>query len=508
MERFGGWLLVGTLWVLISCDSEGGGEGHTPRFPESPIIGAPDARGTIGEDSRVPWQDRDVPDSWGEFLPDRVSREIPGPGPGDAGPTDGLQIDDLWTAEIPPRPDAVLDLWVPDVPPDTQPGLCGGVVCPPERPLCIDNQCSCNNESCPPGQYCSNRQCVPCNVDTRCGPDCISCASQGLYCSLDGTRCIGCDAAHPCPPYQMCVNDFCQQCQDDGLCGPECHLCEGHTPLCQDDICVCSSTSCPEQHACDGMVCVPCTASDPEFCGPSCDYCVGATPHCHEGQCTLCNEHHRCGLSCTPCQGTTPLCSPDGTGCVQCLGDEHCESNEHCAGGECRANCTAQGCQSDTSTSRKRCNEEWTIGRLPATSTIVWDGNTTNQGNNDDIGTFFNPGPTKCWDAGPDQMYRIWLRPGDHFTVHLKNLTSTFDAMLKFYHGPSACHIGSGVGDDNLVDCYNQTTAGKDEGFSHTATKEGWHYLVVDGRRSMDDDWGAYRLTLTLVCAEPGCCCQ
>jgi len=142
---------------------------------------------------------------------------------------------------------------------------------------------------------------------------------------------------------------------------------------------------------------------------------------------------------------------------------------------------------------------------------VAWDGETSSsQGNNDDIGTFLNGGPTKCWDASYDHFYRIWLRPGDHVTVHMKNKASLFDAMLKFYHGPTKCHIGSGMGDDNLVDCYNNNGDGGDEQFSHTATKEGWHYIVVDGRRSFteDADWGAYTLTVTLTCAEVGCCCN
>lgn len=410
------------------------------------------------------------------------------------------------------------------VPPDAQlpdaedisveivPELCNGVMCPADRPICQDNQCACTGSSCPAGNYCSNRLCVPCNVDLHCGPDCVSCAFDGLYCALDGSRCLGCDASHSCPAYQQCIEGACLDCGEMGLCGPNCLACSDETPVCQQDHCVCSTDSCPGSSACDGEECVACTNDDPEFCGPDCQHCGGSTPHCFEGQCTLCNENSRCGSSCSACPGLTPLCRLDGTGCVACLSDVDCAVYYHCTeSGTCQPNCTAQGCQSDTSKNGEECGKEWVIGRVQAVGTVQYDRDTEDAGDDDDLGYFL--GHEDCWDASYDHFYKIWLRPGDVISVTMtnKDTTEVFDAMLKLYDGPTECEVGGflEVGDDNLVSCYDNGDDGENEQFTHQAQVEGWHWVIADGRQSGSDetDWGPYRLSVTLTCADAGCCC-
>jgi len=227
-------------------------------------------------------------------------------------------------------PDVVKDLVEPDLNP------CG---CPPETPLCVDGVCQCNATSCPAGNYCKAGVCAACTVDSKCGPECKSCASEGGYCSVEGDRCVYCDSGHLCPQFFMCVEDECVSCEGLGLCGPNCLACDEKTPVCHEGKCICSISSCGAGYQCVNGSCLACSANDPNRCGPSCTVCGGTTPHCKGGVCTVCNTDNSCGPTCAPCGGATPICRPDGFGCVACLFDTDCAANHYCDGGQCIPNC-------------------------------------------------------------------------------------------------------------------------------------------------------------------------
>jgi len=172
-----------TVLLIMGCGSPADQETPEPGS-DSIIIGKPDSI-WIGGDTAMP--DGDVWSSDGTDADSLLDVRADGTGPYDL--TSDLPFDGSPDRTVPDnlQPD-LAEVWnPPDVPPDTAPQLCGGITCPTDYPMCVDDQCVCTNYSCPDGTYCSNRMCVPCDQDSRCGPDCVSCASQGLYCSQDGS---------------------------------------------------------------------------------------------------------------------------------------------------------------------------------------------------------------------------------------------------------------------------------------------------------------------------------
>ena len=405
------------------------------------------------------------------------------------GPDDTLNPDDTPAPEdTPPPPDTHFDT-----------GPCGG--CPADHPNCVGGLCKCTPFSCTDGTYCAGGECVPCTVDAHCGPDCVSCGSMGQFCGPDGTTCLDCDDGHPCPSSQSCIENVCTSCEALGFCGPDCLTCSGETPDCSGGACVCSGSSCPAEHACDGGVCVPCTASDPAHCGPSCLACGGGTPHCQAGNCALCNTAASCGPACQPCGGALAYCPPDGTGCVECFEDAHCGALEHCDAGICVPNCSAQGCVSDLSPAGKKCSNAKIVGRTAADVSVgafQFSGDTTDDGDDDNL-----PMSVDCWDAQDDNFYRIWLNAGDQVILVADPQESDFQLSLKAYTGTSC-------GDKTkLIACAWDEDDGDPESILHTASQDGWITIVVDGASGFSDqfDWGHYDLAVTLICADAGCCC-
>ncbi len=391
-------------------------------------------------------------------------------------------------------PDVIQDLNQPDLNP------CG---CPADKPYCYDNVCYCTPDSCAPGLYCKS-ECVPCTIDSKCGPDCVSCAMEGDYCSVEGDRCVGCDMNHPCGTGFSCIDDQCLGCEALGLCGPDCLKCEGNTPACVGGKCLCTLESCGPAAECIDGKCVGCTDSDPLHCGPSCLVCSGANPHCKGGACTVCNTDASCGPTCQPCAGATPMCRPDGQGCIACLLDEHCGANFHCDNGACIPNCAAQGC-TGVLTEAKKCSSPIVVGRLEAKTGKVYTGDTYNDGNDDDQDSPLF-GSSLCWDAQADNFYRIYLVAGDVLVVNLTTTKATFDTMLKLYRGTTC----DGNGDADLVSCYNGKSDGGAETINYTATADGWFTVVVDGRMAgtEDADFGPYSISISLSCGYANCCCS
>lgn len=423
------------------------------------------------------------------------------------GDTTKPDVADVFVPDVPPEdqigPKDTKPEVVPDVIPDTNPADLNPCGCPPDKPYCYDNVCYCTPDSCPAGQYCKS-ECVPCTVDSKCGPQCISCAAEGQYCSVEADRCVECDVNHPCGTGFSCIDDKCQGCEALGLCGPNCLKCEGNTPACIGGKCLCTLDSCGAAAQCIGGVCVGCTDSDPNNCGPSCLVCSGANPHCKGGVCTVCNTDASCGPTCQACGSTTPYCRPDGQGCVACLTDTHCGANFHCDGGACIPNCAAQGCVGQ-STDAKKCSSATIVGRFEAKQGAMYVADTYNDGNDDDQDSPLF-GSSLCWDAQADNFYRIYLIAGDILVVNLTTSKATFDSMLKLYRGTSC----DGNGDADLVSCYNAKGDGGAEAINYTATQDGWFTVVVDGRMAGtdDQDFGPYSVSFSLSCSQVNCCCN
>jgi hypothetical protein len=474
--------------LLVSCGGSTGGDEDVVYLD----VGWQFGKDTLDLDTIVPPPQDTIPGLDTTPLEDTpLDLESDGP-PADAhldlGP-DGAPTDTPPPEDTPPPLDTNFDT-----------GPCGG--CPADHPNCVGGVCKCTPFSCTDGTYCKGGTCVPCTVDAHCGPECLSCSSQGQFCAADGATCLDCDDGHPCPETQSCIDNVCTPCEALGFCGPECLTCGGETPDCAGGACVCNAGSCPPEHACDGGVCVPCTASDPAHCGPSCLACGGGAPHCQGGACALCNTAAACGPSCQPCGGALAWCPPDGAACVECFEDAHCGPQEHCAAQSCVPDCSAQGCVSDLSPDAKKCAKAKIVGRTAADANagaFLISGDTTDDGNDDDLPSF----GVDCWDAQDDNFYRIWLNAGDQVILVADPQEADFKLSLKAYQG-TVCDST-----DTLIECAWDEGNGAPESILHTASADGWITIVIDGASGFNDqyDWGHYDLSVTLLCADAGCCC-
>ena len=352
---------------------------------------------------------------------------------------------------------------------------CGAscAVCEGATPVCVDGRCACSSDAdCGGAARCDAGGCVACDDGAHCGDECLPCPAEQPLCA-DGA-CVVCVADEGCGPTEWCDLGTCRRCRDDDAahCGAACTACEGGTPACTGGRCVCAPGSCPAYEACVDAACVPCDVPE------------------------------RCGADCGACGAPTPFCAPGGAGCVACLGDGDCVAPEVCRDDfVCGPLCEASGCASNLAPDAKKCDRAQTIGRLDATQTAFLSGDTTGDGDDDNLTT----NRTACWDAKYDNFYRIYLKAGDAIHVVLDPTTASFDSMLKLYRGTD-CQAN---GTDDLVDCYNPGSDGQDDTFDWTAGADGWVTLVVDGRSAFSDegDWGSYVLRVTLACADDGCCC-
>ena len=439
--------------------------------------------------------------------------------------------------------------------------------CSGNTPNCTGGTCVCNDSSCPAGKWCNNGACAGCDTDTHCGLDCTDCTLTGtpvctsgkcrcttdgqcgagkwcnngtcevcgnndsLHCGPDCGVCTGrtpvceggackCDTHEDCGDGFWCNSGKCEACNTAQRCGAKCQACTGETSVCSQGECVCSIDSCASGRYCEGKICHECANDDPAHCGPACTKCAGETPacvdggcvcagtscgdykRCVDGSCASCNTNDFCGQSCAPCSGARPFCKADGSGCVQCLNDPDCGLYTHCDNGVCKPD--VEGCVTDESPSGKKCSQAKVIGRKNAAMGYLHKGDTTNDGDNDNLPSgLFEPGD--CWDANDDNAFRIYLKQGDSVKATLVPNASTFDSMLKLYTG-TAC---SAHKKDDLVGCYNQGGDHEIDGFEYTASADGWYSIVVDGRTAFDEDgdWGPYSLAVKLTCVEKNCNC-
>ncbi len=224
-------------------------------------------------------------------------------------------------------------------------------------------------------------------------------------------------------------------------------------------------------------------------------------------------------------------CTYDTSGCQAAIcGNGNIETGEECDGGnlggqDCTdfgfaggtlgcsgcsfdtsacVNCLPQGCTTDNTPHGEECPSAKIIGRTEALTGYHHDGDTTGDGNDDDLPS--GEGAV-CYDAKYDNFFRIYLLANERLDVELDPIDWDFDAMLKLYTGTD-CEGGSN-GYADLVSCYNAASDGGVEDFTYFASADGWVTIVVDGRYafSSDYDYGDYDLDVTLTCNHANCCC-
>jgi hypothetical protein len=198
----------------------------------------------------------------------------------------------------------------------------------------------------------------------------------------------------------------------------------------------------------------------------------------------------------------TPFCRADGQNCAECLADPDCtEPDTHCENDVCVPDCLAQGCVTDNNPDGEDCAHAKIVGRLDAINLVTYSGDTTGDGDDDDLST----NDSDCWDAKYDNFFRIYLIAGDQLDADLYGLEWEFDAMMKLYSGTDCADNG----ENDLISCTNDGGDGNDESLTYVAPADGWYTLVVDGRSafSNEEDYGYYDLDIVLTCVDTNCCC-
>ncbi len=519
-------LLAATLLWTVRC---GGGQ-NAPQsdlqqnenlFGEEDLLRWPDLRadGTGGKDlgpadTRAETHPVDVVEVPETLIPPDVSDTNP--------PVDIADVADVLLDVMDVTPDVAPDVAIEDVAVDVPITYCNGVACPAEKPLCKLGKCACDTvvDSCNAGSFCfTSGECLPCDLDSRCGLECQDCGELGasFFCAGDGSACVECDlaAGFGCPMGQKCVLGECVSCSSLGLCGMQCLQCQGATPDCSNGKCVCNAGSCGPASVCEVGACVACTQADALHCGASCAKCSGANPHCKQGQCTLCNSDSSCGPTCSQCPAGTPFCRPDGQGCVQCLfqadcpggtyctpiatcgeclDDSQCLPAEYCGGYQCLPDKPTEACPGNLSPDGATCPNAKIIGRTSvANKEKSFSGSTSMTGSSDDV-----PG---CDDTGNEDYYRIYLEPGDKLDLTLSP-SSNYDAILKVYLGTDCDNSGT----TDMIICRDSSGTGFDETYSFMVVTPGWYSLVVDGG-GFDDDYGSYGLDVKVTCTTSTCTC-
>lgn len=452
---------------MVSCGSDGGGEWGRPDAP----ITIPDVVSDPGN-----------PDP-GTVDPGVLDLEAIDPGPGDPGNVDPGNID------TGPADPGVVDPGAQDPGPSDpgpfDPGTPDPGIQDPGQP---DLGCV-SSDQCPQGFFCDAPQCVPCETDDKCGMDCLPCEAP-LFCK--NGKCVECFITE-CGDGAWCDDGFCQPCTDDDPdhCGDDCEPCLGKYPACVAGECACEGDSCGGGKVCLEGDCADCNLDD--HCGPDCLKCEAPTAHCLNGTCLSCalDEH---------CEGDL-VC--DGAGaCVECVLHEHCDGGLFCEGGVCTDVCnTAQGCESDEGPDGEECGKAKIVGRKAALAGYVHNGDTTSDGDDDNLSFPIFQDKSECWDADADNFFRIYLYSGETLSATVFP-DDQVDSMMKIYNG-TGCENG---GDD--YQCIENGDRGDPDVLTGwTAPADGWYTLVVDGRRSMDDDHGPYKLEMSITCNDPYCCC-
>ncbi len=390
-------------------------------------------------------------------------------------------------------------------------------------PFCLSGACvGCRSDlDCTNGSWCrpDTHACEPCGAadPLHCGPACTACPADRPSCEGGDCRCTptSCGGLY-------CIDGDCRGCDTDDACGPACSPCPAGTPHCASGLCVeCRGPlDCAAGNWCDGGTCRPCSPDDPQHCGASCTACGGTTPGCRDGACVCqegscgtgmrcvsggcqaCDVPEACGPACVPCGTGAPFCVSGA--CRECRTMADCPSTSVCSPAGACVDCTGTlGCADDRTPSAKTCATAKVLGRTPTAAGVVVTGNTTDQGNDDNLPSLFGP---DCWDGQVDQMYRVYVRAGDRLDVTATPLETDYQMSLKLYRG-TACDE---QWETDLVACQWKGGDAKPQAASYTATEAGWITIVVDGASAFTEeaDWGAYRLDAKLACTDAACCCR
>jgi hypothetical protein len=383
-----------------------------------------------------------------------------------------------------------------DLPKDQGFELIKDIIADQAADIIKDQTQACTQNSCQKGYWCNLGNCVQCGNDDpdHCGSGCFKCGDILPYC-VNGA--CACKNDKDCGTGKFCnMNGKCESCMTDEHCGPECMPCVSPTPICKaGEKCVgCfKDEDCTKGNFCDGTMCVPCNDIDPLHCGTECINC-GEYHKCEGGSCVLCDKPENCGKACLPCPNELPFCYPATHECSQCLDDNACEEKDHCENGTCVPDCSVQGCLTDKKPDGEKCSTAIIIGRKEAKTGFVMNSDTSDDWDNDQVSA------SDCWDANNDNFYRIYLVKGE--TLNVKMDPYDFDCSVKLYSG-TKCEAGG----DNPLICEDNTGYGSVEKISnYVAAKDGWHTIVADGETAFDD-YGTYKIEVSLACLQPECCC-
>lgn len=152
----------------------------------------------------------------------------------------------------------------------------------------------------------------------------------------------------------------------------------------------------------------------------------------------------------------------------------------------------------DGSESRDRCGGARAIGRRSASDPAGYSVTA-------DTCSASNRFDDCSWDQGNDHAYRIWLRAGERVSARITGRAASCFASpgitLKLYESTGCTDLTCGT--DQW--CHDFVSNG--ESFMHTATRDGWIVIVVDGPTAFDEE-GRYTLNVALTgCATTGCEC-
>ena len=210
-------------------------------------------------------------------------------------------------------------------------GTCGDCSahphCPNTKPKCDSELGVC--KACPTGTYwhTSLQKCTECTQNTHCTNDLMPICNTGT------------GVCEPCSNNAQCSPDYCAGNGSCGDCSAHEH-CPSNKPKCdtQKGICEACPSSAPVWNASQGK-CITCAASNsatPHWNGTKCVSCLDNS-HCN-GNTPVCNASN----TCEACPSATPYWN--GTKCVSCLNNSHCSGNTPV----CNASNTCKACPSAT----------------------------------------------------------------------------------------------------------------------------------------------------------------
>jgi hypothetical protein len=201
--------------------------------------------------------------------------------------------------------------------------------------------------------------------------------------------------------------------------------------------------------------------------------------------------------TCTPdCSdrecGPDPVCS---TSCGTCTPPETCEDGQCVTAGDFPENACSSGGQG-----RDGCGDARIIGRDDANATYVVSDDTCSADDRHD-------GDCSVFDVGNDHTYAVYMQAGEVLDLTLQSHSTKCDSddsywssRLKLFSNPDTGESGA-TSCPTFIVCWIGPPGYEtwDLLQSHTATADGWVFIVVDGGASgFDEHRGYYTLTVTL----------